>query len=92
MKAKEYIKPGYLMEIRYEEFKNHPTEILREIYRQFNIPGIEAVLPLMESYIGNNHPDTRIPYQIAPETYRLVNEFAGDIVRNLGYQTVESPQ
>jgi hypothetical protein len=46
----------------------------------------------MELYLENNHPDTRVPYQIAPETYRLVNEYAVDIVRKLGYQIVESPQ
>ena len=90
MIAKESIKPANLMEIRYEEFKKRPVEILRDIYTQFNIPGIEEALPRMESYLGNNHPDTRKPYQIAPETYRLVNEYAGDIVSKLGYQIVES--
>ena len=92
MNAKESIKPANLMEIRYEEFIKQPVEILRYIYTRFNIPGIEEALPRMESYLGNNHPDTRIPYQIAPETYRLVNEYAGDIVGKLGYQIVESPQ
>ena len=92
MNAKESIKPDNLMEIRYEEFKERPVEFLRDIYRQFNIPGIEEAMPGMESYLANNHPDTRATYQIAQETYRLVNEYAGDIVRKLGYQIVESPQ
>ena len=46
----------------------------------------------MESYLATNHPDTRATYQIAQETYQLVNEYAGDIVRKLGYPIVESPQ
>ena len=90
--AKERIKPGNLMEIRYEEFKEKPLEILRDLYKQFNIPGFEEALPRMKSYLETNHPDIRLPYQIAPETYRLVNEYAGDMVSKLGYQLVESPQ
>ena len=49
-------------------------------------------MPVMESYLANNNPDTRATYQIAQETYQLVNEYAGDIVRKLGYPIVESPQ
>lgn len=91
MIAKESISPGNLVEIKYEEFLKQPVEILRGLYSSLNIPGIEEALPLMESYLENNHPDTRIPYKIAPETFRLVNEYAGDIVKKLGYQIVESP-
>jgi hypothetical protein len=92
MNVKDSIKPENLMEIRYEEFKNRPVEILGEIYSQFNIPGLKEALPAMKSYLENNHPDRRVPYQIAPETYKLVNEYAGDIVTRLGYQIVESPR
>ena len=90
--AKESIKPGHLMEIKYEDFRKQPVETLRAIYKQFNIPGLEDALSRMVSYLENNHPDTRAPYQIAPETYQLVNEYAMDIVSKLGYQVIESPQ
>jgi len=92
MNVKERINPGNLMEIRYEDFKKHPVEKLREIYTLFNIPGIEEALPRMESYLKNNHPDGRKPYQIAPEIYQLVNQYAEDIVKSLGYQIIEPPQ
>jgi hypothetical protein len=91
MDAKEIIRPDNLMEIRYEEFKERPVEFLCDIYSRFNIPGIEQVLPRMESYLANNNPDTRAAYQIAQETYQLVNEYSSDIVRKLGYPIVESP-
>jgi hypothetical protein len=48
-------------------------------------------MPGMESYLANNHPDSRAAYQIAQETYQLVNEYAPEIVRKLGYPIVESP-
>jgi hypothetical protein len=92
MLAKKIIRPGNLVEIKYEEFIKQPVEFLRELYKGLNLPGIEESLPLMESYFGNNQPGTRIPYQILPETYQLVNHYAGDIVLKLGYQLVESPQ
>ena len=92
MDAKKIIRPDNLLEIRYEEFKERPVEFLCDIYSRFNIPGIEQVLPRMESYIANNHPDTRAAYQIAQETCQLVNEYAWDIVRKLGYPIVEDPK
>jgi hypothetical protein len=88
--AKENIMPGNLMEIKYEEFIKQPAVILRDLYARLNIPGIKESLPLMESYLRNNHPETRKPYEILAETYQLVNRYAGDIVPKLGYKYVES--
>ncbi len=92
MSVKKSINPANLVEIKYEEFIKQPVAALRDMYERLNLSGIEQAQPRMEAYIENNHPDTRKPYQIAPETYRLVNEYAGDIVSNLGYQIVEYPQ
>jgi hypothetical protein len=92
MIARKSIKPANLVEIKYEEFIKEPVGVLRDLYARFNLSGIEEAQPRMEAYIKNNHPDTRKPYQIAPETYRLVNEYAADIVSSLGYQIVEDPQ
>jgi hypothetical protein len=91
MNTKESIKPGNLKEIRYEEFKERPIEILRDTYTELNIAGIEEALPLMESYFGMNDPETRKSYQIPEETYRYVNEYSTDIVIKLGYKIVELP-
>jgi hypothetical protein len=89
IRMRETIKPENLMEIRYEKFKNQPITVLREIYNQFHIPGLQDALPRMELYLNKNHPDARQPYPIEPETCRLVNAYAGDIVSKLGYQFVE---
>ena len=91
-RVKGTIRSGNLLEIRYEDFKTQPLEMISEIYTRFSIPGIEKALPLMESYLANNHPDSRLPYQIEPETYELVNGYAKDIVKSLGYQIIEKPQ
>ncbi|TFH36597.1 MAG: sulfotransferase [Bacteroidia bacterium] len=92
MTARENIKPASLFEISYEEFKKQPVEILRGIYNQFNIEGFEEAKPRMQSYLENNHPNTRSTYLILPETYQLVNKYASDIVTGLGYEMVEPPQ
>jgi hypothetical protein len=89
IKVRETIKPDNLIEIRYEEFKNQPIAVLCEIYNQFHIPGLQEALPRMELYLKKNHPDTRQPYPIKPETCHLVNAYAGDIVNKLGYQFVD---
>jgi hypothetical protein len=90
IKVKNEIKPSNLLEIKYEEFKKHPIQSIRDIYTYFNISGFEAALPKMEAYLEDNHPKTRKPYEINPETYQLVNDFAGIYVASLGYTTIES--
>ena len=92
MSAKENIPAYNLLEIKYEDFKNQPLEMIRDIYSRFNMPGIEQALPRMESYLEKNHPDSREPYTIDPETYQLVNEYAADTVSKLGYERVEKFQ
>jgi hypothetical protein len=84
--VKKTILPKNLIEIRYEDFKKQPVEMIRGIYRQFNMPGLEEALPRMQSYLSRNKPEGRIPYPIEPETYQLVNSFAGDILTQLEYQ------
>jgi hypothetical protein len=89
-RVKESISPANLVEIKYEEFKDRPLEFLRDIYKRFNIPGFEDALPFMETYLAKNSHPSRTAYQVDPETFRLVNKYARDIVQNLGYQAVES--
>jgi hypothetical protein len=91
-KVKGIIKPANLMEIRYEEFKQQPLEMLREIYTRFDIPGFGEAQPRMEMYLNKNQPDARQPYHIEPEAYQLVNEYAKDIVLQLGYEIIEHPE
>jgi hypothetical protein len=86
MNVRDTIKAGNLIEIRYEDFKKQPIEFIQDIYRQFNMQGIKEALPRMESYLIRNKPDGRQPYPVDPETYRLVNDYAGDIVTRLEYQ------
>jgi len=88
--VKESISPANLIEIKYEEFKDRPLEFLRDIYKRFNIPGFEDALPFMETYLAKNSHPSRTAYQVDPETFRLVNKYARDIVQKLGYQAVES--
>jgi len=90
MQVRETIKPVNLIEIRYEDFKKQPVGMIRTIYDQFKLPGMQEALPRMEAYLQKNQPDARKPYPVEPETYRLVNACAGDIVNNLGYQFMET--
>jgi len=86
MHVRETIKPGNLIEIRYEDFKKQPIAIIQDIYTRFNMPGLQEALPRMESYLNRNKPNGRQPYPIEPETYRLVNVYAKDIITRLDYQ------
>ncbi len=90
LSAKESISPGNLIEIKYEDFKENPLDFLRDIYARFNIPGFGEALPLMKAYLEKNTTPSRTPYQLSPDTFRLVNEYAGDIVLKYGYPIVDA--
>ncbi|MHA1685104.1 MAG: sulfotransferase family protein [Candidatus Heimdallarchaeaceae archaeon] len=38
-------------EISYEEFKEHPIETLKDIYKHFNIPNFDKAVPYMQRYL-----------------------------------------
>jgi hypothetical protein len=90
LNVRKTIKPGHLIEIRYEDFKNNPLGIIKDIYSKFNMPGIKEALPRMESYLSINKPEGRKPYPVERETYDLVNGYAMDIITTLEYQ-ITSP-
>jgi hypothetical protein len=90
MKVKGNIKPGNLLEIRYEDFKKDPIQNISNIYKQLNISGIDQALPFMKTYLEENHPDSRQPYTMDPDSYQLVNKYAEDIIKTLGYPIIEN--
>ncbi len=91
MNVRETIKPANLIEIRYEDFKKKPVEMIRDIYTgNLTCPASRKHCPGWKSYLSRNKPEGRQPYPIEPETYRLVNRYAGDILTRLEYQ-ITSP-
>jgi hypothetical protein len=85
------LSPGDLLEIRMEDFLQNKLQYLSEIYKAFQIETFEEAKPLMEAYLHENSGYTRESYEIHPDTFRLVNQYAADIVTRLGYSIQNAP-
>jgi hypothetical protein len=82
---KHIINPNNLLEIKFEEFRNNPVDVLKLIYTQFNIPGFEQALPHFEKYLEEMSDFRQGKYEVTPETISGINSYAGDLVSKLGY-------
>lgn len=82
---KDLIKPGNLIEIRFEDFKKDMNGNIRDIFERFQIPGFEENAEAFGAYAESQKGQNHAPYEIHPDTVRYVNEYAADIVERLDY-------
>jgi hypothetical protein len=74
-----------IIEIKMEDFMKDKIGGLRKIYNSFELVGFEQTVPAFEKYLLQHPPSRQNSYEIAPETIRFVNLYAGAIVERLGY-------
>jgi hypothetical protein len=102
-KAGAALGPGRYLEIRFEELTAHPEQVLRSVCRflgesyapamsEPHALGRELLRPTGR-HAPVRHPVTpksdRWRREMAPTDLRLFQEVAGDLLRDLGYETVE---
>ena len=86
---KHSIPDGHLIEIKMENFVKDKTGFLKKIYQDFNLSGLEEAMPFFEKYLSENASYKRDTYETPAETYRLMNEYASEIISRLGYEIEE---
>ena len=75
-----------ILELKAEDFMQDKIGGLRKIYSVFGIEGFEQSLPAFEAYLDQNSvPPRDESYYIHDDTVRYVNQYASEIVRQLGY-------
>lgn len=84
--SKPLIPKNQLMEIRMEDFVKDKISNLEKIYRDLGISGFENARQHFEDYLNKNSQYARDPYETPSETYQLMNQYAGEIIRRLGYE------
>jgi len=83
---KSLLSPSDLIEIKMEDFMRDKFGHLERIYRLFGMNTFSQARVRMEDYLKENDGYSREAYVIHPETFALVNRYASDIVKELGYQ------
>jgi hypothetical protein len=82
---KEILPDQDLVEIKMENFLKDKAGFLAGIYKVFSLGSFDAAWPYMEEYLKENTGYSREAYDIHPDTFTLVNRYAADIVKRLGY-------
>ena len=82
---KHKIKPGNLIEIKFEEFRLDPVESIRKIYEQFDIPGYEQDHGHFARYRDDVAEFRQTSYDVTEETISDLNKLAEDLISKLGY-------
>jgi hypothetical protein len=81
-----------LLEIRMEDFLQDKFSHLEGIYKTFRMGAFDKAKPYVEEYLRENAGYSRESYEIHPDTYRLVNQYAADVVKSLGYPVQTGPE
>lgn len=81
----QQIPSSDLIEIRLDRFLGDIPGNLKGIYDKFGLGDFEIVAPYVQRYLAENPYPEHKPWPPDPETIRLVNHHARDIMQRLGY-------
>ncbi len=87
--SKPAIPQNQLIELKMEDFVKDKFTYLKKVYDDLNLTGYENAKPYFEDYLQRNSNYAREPYEIPEEIYHLMNRYASDIIKRLGYEIKE---
>ena len=90
--SKTVLPKNLLIEVKMEDFVKDKIGYLESIYKELNLSGFENARPHFEEYLIQNSTYSRDAYEIPAETYSLMNQYASDIIRRLGYAIEEKTE
>ena len=64
------IPDGQFHEVRFDDLERDPVAEMRRLYEQLEIPGFEALQPLLENYVSANSSYRKNEYQELPSSLR----------------------
>ncbi|MBX7109800.1 MAG: sulfotransferase [Chitinophagales bacterium] len=84
-KQKALIPPHHLIEIRYEDFLQHPEEHLKQIYTSLNLPGFDRALPHFMTYLDTQKSFEKNKHLSDPLHLEKVKTRWGFAMKKYGY-------
>jgi hypothetical protein len=83
--GKAALEPGQFYQLRYEDLVKNPVDEIRKIYDRFRLPGFDACLPRLQSYLATveNYETNR--YNLSPEQRAMIAARWGEVIRRYGY-------
>jgi len=79
------IPKGNLIEVRYEEFVDHPLQMIQAIYTTLGLRGFKEAQPAFESYIRTQLHIEKNRYSMSEELKQKIMEKWGFMIKEFGY-------
>jgi omega-hydroxy-beta-dihydromenaquinone-9 sulfotransferase len=83
--GKQALRPGQFYELRYEDLIRNPVAEIEKIYAHFRLPGFDACLPRLHSYLSAVKEYATNTYDITEEQRSRVTARWHDVIRRYGY-------
>lgn len=86
LRQKDYIKPGRLIEIEYEDLVNDPVTTMMHIYKSLQIADFSYCETKMREYAGLKKQYAVLQHSLSDQEVKHISEKWGTLIRQLGYQ------
>ena len=73
------------VELRFEDFEQHPLEEAERIYRTLGLPGFEDDRPAFEAYLSSTRGYRKNSYRFPPDDLQRVERHWGEFLRRWDY-------
>jgi hypothetical protein len=93
-RAREFIPPGHLCQVRFEELVADPVGQVRQIYQELGLADFDRVLPTLQEYVAAHAGHQPNRYEISAETRAEISRRWRPYIERYGYgsEPAESEQ
>ena len=89
LEQRQYIPPGRLAEIKYEDLEQDKTGQVHLIYDALGLDGYDAFAPQLTQYAASIADFQKNPAEISDRIIGLVNEYVPFLVEEWGYEVMD---
>jgi hypothetical protein len=89
--ARERLRPGQWMEIRFEELVRAPADALKRVYDEMDLGGWSNAAPSVRAFLAGREGYRQNRLVTSPEQRERVRVRWGEWVRGYGYEPVRRP-
>jgi hypothetical protein len=87
---KHLIPKGHLVEVKFEDFEEHPLDEARRIYEHLDLPGFEDAIPAFLDYIDSQKDYQKNRYLLNREQVERISQRWSADIRRWGYTPEEA--
>jgi hypothetical protein len=92
LEDRKCIRPGHLVEMKYEDLDERPIEVMRGVYDRLELGDFDAIRPRLLEYLGSLGTFQKNRFDFPSEVVEAVNRSWGFALDAFGYERLEPGQ